>query len=141
VSNLIRELITVISEPSIPDGRERIDTIYGAKNAINLLFCAIAEHHGIDRARKMFMGQGSPPSRRKLQRIKNESLLSGYDRMEGKQSKRGYAKKIAKALGIDEDSAHSRIKRLIKEREKRDGSLHRKIRAELEALRNELKKR
>jgi hypothetical protein len=136
----IRELLALLSEPVVPDQRERINSIHGAQNAIHLLFRAIEKYHGIDRTRDMFKALGLPPSNRKLQRLKNEALLDGYDLMEGKQTKLGYAKKIAKDPD-QVDSAHTRIKRLIKQREKRDGSIHREIRTELETMRSELKKR
>jgi hypothetical protein len=91
-------VIQEISRASVDHGVPATLNAHGAQNAIHLLFRAIEKYHGIDRTRDMFKALGLPPSNRKLQRLKNEALLDGYDLMEGKQTKLGYAKIVYSAI-------------------------------------------
>jgi hypothetical protein len=140
----LRELIDLLSNPIVPDYRVRIDTVRGAEYAAGLLLRAIAEFHGEEQACLMLIALGervlSPP-KRLLKRFEREDWLCKYDLMPGEQSARACAKELAKKHGIDWESARRELLRLIARRKKRDGDIHEILRAELEEMRAELKKR
>jgi hypothetical protein len=124
---------------------EGFDTIGGCKFAALELFMEIKKHHGIATARRIFRKWAFDPSQSRLNDIKNAALLDRYDYMPGKQSKKRLARELAKEGGgpSGSTSAHTQeqhLRRIIKKREKRDGKIHRKLRAELEEMREDLKK-
>jgi len=121
------------------------DSIRGCEYAAYELFGEIERRHGLEQAYRIFTKFGMRPSARKLARIKNDSLLDRYDLMDGKQSVQRLAKEVAKdgsgpRGSSDVLTVDKHIRRLIKKRELRDGKIHRRLRAELEELRETFKK-
>jgi hypothetical protein len=90
-----KTLIELITPPKIPDGRERIDTIPGAKHAAQLLFSLIAEHHGKEEAYRILAKFGAPPSASRMGKIKNLGLLDMYDLMRPKPNVQQLAFRLA----------------------------------------------
>src|SRR5215475_1250969 len=62
-------------------GVEAVDTIGGAEDLACNLFRDIEGRHGRTEARRIFRKFVSPPGARRLNQIKNESLLDRLDRM------------------------------------------------------------
>jgi hypothetical protein len=77
------------------NGREGLDTITGAEYAALLLFGEIEKHLGKGEACRIFTKFGTPPSARRLNQIKNLTLLDMYDLMEPEPNVQRLAWKIA----------------------------------------------
>jgi hypothetical protein len=129
--------------------RSKGSTVEGCEYAAYLLFYEIKHKLddidqlvGIDEARRIFRLFGSEPTASKQRDIDNAAVLDRLDLMPGKQNQSEIARQLAneKARGItDLESQRRQLGRLIKERERRDGKIHRELRAELEKLRKDLK--
>ena len=75
--------------------REGLDTIPGAIDAASNLFREIEKHHGLTKARRIFAKLASPPTARRLNQIKNESLLNQSDIMKPGPDVQRLARKLA----------------------------------------------
>jgi hypothetical protein len=75
--------------------REGLDTMPGAVNAASNLFREIERHHGLAEARRIFAKLASPPNARRLNHIKNESLLNQLDMMKPAPDVQRLARKLA----------------------------------------------
>jgi hypothetical protein len=94
LDKLRRLLSDLLHDPHVPDGRERLDTIEGAKHAASLLFRVIMEHHGIAIARWVF-AQFGPPSARKSNQFRNAALISRYFTMQPEPNIKRLARELA----------------------------------------------
>jgi hypothetical protein len=108
------------------------------------LFRVLEKHLGLEEARRIFSRLGLPPTPGLLRDIENAALLDRYDTMQGRQSVRGLAWQLAKekVRGIWDPESHAKqLRRLLKERNAIPGQeeLHRNLRAELEALRRDVR--
>ena len=59
-----------------------LTTLNGARLSAEKFFMQLAEHHGAERARKILMEWGKPPSKRRINEMKNWALLNRYDEMD-----------------------------------------------------------
>jgi hypothetical protein len=75
--------------------REGLDTMPGAVDAASNLFHEIERHHGLAEARRIFTKLASPPNARRLNHIKNESLLNQLDMMKPAPDVQRLARKLA----------------------------------------------